>query len=66
MGSTLFTPQLLIVQLLFEVIIKLVELVNKPPLGDHVPAPGEYLTAHQNIGPDAASELELLPASHDL
>ena|SRR5437870_10762088 len=66
MSSALFTPQLLIMQLLFEMIIKLVELVNKLPLGDHVLALGECLTAHQNIGRDAVRELELLPANRDL
>jgi hypothetical protein len=66
MSPALFTPQLLIVQLLFEMIIKLVELVNKPLPGDHVLALGECLTAHQNILRDAVQESELLPASLDL
>src|SRR6266478_8250325 len=62
MSSAFFAPQLLIMQLLFEVIVKLVELVSKPLPGDHVLGLGGYLTAHQNILRDAVQESELLPA----
>ncbi|SRR6266496_431045 len=67
MSSSLFTPQLLIVELLFEMIAKLVELVSKVPLRDHVLELDECLTAYQNKGRCCVvRELELLPASPDL